>query len=150
MSQYLNFSIRCKDQFIPLNSYSNSNLIYELFSPYVPFEKVCPVTFKMLDAVQREINEALRNNADETAFIKGEKRLVAGFSNTPDEKLRCLSDLKIKEDTLEELTDDYKNCFSITAFLHGMLEEAKYNNTENEFLYAGIACRHPTINDIDN
>lgn len=157
MSQYIQFFIRSEDKFIPLCSFSRSNIIYKVFGYDVPYGNIIPLTESILHVADGYLT------SEEDAIkvrIKKQQDLIESihhFDNTVDDKLEAIHSVTETIGELEYELEPIDRARHLVDFFEAILTEAKYRDsdcpltdyTENTVLYAGIeVSAYPTMNDI--
>ena len=151
MSAYIHFFVRAGDTFCPIATYDRGSKVYEIFhrAPYEQIEVLDE------DILSDYFNEAtiIRDNLKEDR-IKYEKRIetIKGFENSAEEKLELICECEeLIEETDSELRE-VEDTICFIGFLTSILSEILYDVPlgifKGQYLYYGIECYRPTVNDI--
>ena len=151
MSAYIHFFVRAGDTFCPIATYCRSSKVYEIFRR-APYSQI-----KVLDkeVLNDYFNEAtiMRNDLKEDV-IRYEKRIeiIKGFENSAAEKLELIEDVESFLSEANEELREIEDAISFINFLIDILNEVAYDTPEgvdkNSYLYYGVECYRPTIEDI--
>ena len=152
MSMYISFYIREKDSFIPIGTYSRSNVVFQTLQGDVPFEGIRAITKEDLFHYSFEVEKSIKENKEKIDEEEKIKKEIATFNNSVEEKLNEIGGINdfingIKED-IEDLT--HANYFFY--FLQEIIEEIEYDKGSDEDIkkriYAGIEVYKPTLADV--
>lgn len=151
MSSYLHFFLRSGDKFLPLATYGRGSEVYRTFGN-MPYGHVCALTNQTLDSIRAELREGLERSRHELDRIDARIAQIGQFSGSIDEKLEAIY---AEEENFEEVRESIKEgeCTDhFISFLYDILDEARYGGEgidPEAYLYAGIECSNPTIEDIE-
>lgn len=151
MSAYIHFFVRVGDTFCPIATYCRSSKVYEIFHR-APYEQIIVLDKSTLNDY---FNEAtiMRDDVKED-IVQFEKRIetIKGFENSAEEKLELIEDIEISireaKDDLREIEDAICFIGFLTSILNEVLYDAPVGINKDSYLYYGIECYRPTINDI--
>lgn len=155
MSQYINFFIRCNDDFCPIATYSRSTNVYRDFSDRlnVPYEKITPLSKDDLKGVIEEADLKIKAYKKQVEKLEKEISDVSNMNNSIDEKTGMIENIYecIEENNLEIKWEE--NVQSFCSFLDDIIDEVIYDNNTSKFnaskyVYVGIEIGEPTIDDI--
>lgn len=144
MSQYVNFFIRFKDNFIPIADYSRNNMVYQIVNNYVPYEKITVLTENTLDIFYSLAKEKKVEAEEDKQKYERLIKEISSFNNSVDEKLDAIHEYnRYIQETEEEIQEAV---MSMHFFF--FLSEILTTQDSSELLYAGIEIGEPTIGDI--
>lgn len=162
MSQYTQFFLRLdKDKYLPLCSISASNEFSMAFRKRLPYEKICPVTYEMLEEANKTLDSYIQQNKIEISQLISQKNELKNlltketFDEVYDRQVRI-------GDTIQEIREAneyYLAAIGRIDMLMSILEEQKYLDPYGKdkdvptfdpenFLYGGIEAGYPTDADI--
>lgn len=162
MSQYTQFFLRLdKDKYLPLCSIGASNEFSAVFRNVLPYEKICPVTYEMLEEANKQLDDFIKQNKIEMSQLAHKKSELKNlltketFNEVYDRQIEI--DDTIKE--IEEANEYYFAAIGRIDMLMSILEEQKYLDPYGKdkdiptfdcenFLYGGIEAGYPTDADI--
>ena len=161
MSTYIHFFMKIKDNFIPITSYTSSSNYYEFFNKYAPYEKIKNITEKDIEDIRLEVTKAIADIEHDILVTQHEINDIRLSHNSMKEKLEVITEFYSK---IEEFKDEIKSLEEIQSFTHflgDLISEAydlsRYGNNSlfennfnyNEYIYVGIECGYPTVEDIE-
>ena len=152
MSSYLHFFLRDGDKFLPLATYGRGSQLYQLFTDAAPYAKIAPVTNAVLDRIKNDARSSIERSRAEISRIEDRIRLIGTFNNSIDEKIELIHD---QDDFLVEMREDIEEknmAMAFISFLYDILDEAHYGEEgldAEAYLYCGIECGYPKIEDIE-
>lgn len=160
MSQYIQFFIRCEDKFVPMCSYSRSNMIFRAFAYHAPYEKVTPITEHILRAAKNYLKSEEDGIEAKIELYRDMIESIRHFDNDVDDKLEAINSVNADIGELKSELEEIRLAKAFTDILDGILVSAKYrddgdgcplaNYTEDTVLYAGIEVpEYPTMNDLE-
>lgn len=152
MSEYINFFIRYKNNFIPLFDYSRSSYIYKVFREQVPYEKVCSIKYSQLNNIYKDLRDwkeaTLKTIKEKEKGIKE----ISAFNNSVSDKMEAIYEI---EEILCELDEDVKDldfALSLIEIITDIMDTARYIDDYevdlDNYIYAGIEVGMATIEDI--
>lgn len=162
MSQYTQFFLRLdKDKYLPLCSIGASNEFSAAFKNDLPFGKICPVTYEMLDEANQTLDDYIQQNKIEISQLAHKKAELKNlltketFNEVYDRQIEI--DDTIKE--IEEANEYYLAAIGRIDMLMSILEEQNklypYGADKGiptfdpkTFLYGGIEAGYPIDADI--
>ena len=152
MSEYVDFYIRSHgDEFIPLQSFCRVTPIYGTLASVLPYGKIKAVNLFLL-------TQAKQNLESQAKHIKGaielQKETIDFIKNTNDllaDKLDARYDaLRTIEEYDDELDIVKSNINFVEVFVDLLTQLSFYGDYDKDkFLYAGIECGDPSIENID-
>lgn len=151
MSSYLHFFLRDNDKFLPIGTYGRGSELYQAFNDAVPYAKIAPITNAVLDSIKDDLRSSIEGSRAEERRIEDRIQLISSFNNSVEEKIEALYNL---DDYLVEAREDVeaKNlAMAFISFLYDILDEALYGCEgidPEAYIYAGIECGDPKIEDI--
>ncbi len=160
MSQYVEFYLRVGDRFAPIITRSRSTTFYQLVHHCLPYGKVRALGKDVIEEFKNEAKSEIRRLEENIAHQRELMEMISKFNNSVDEKLQAAAE---SQDYIEELEQELASVKSDLAFfevLGDMWEEAEqtrwYKNERpdavidpNEYIYAGVECGFPTLEDIE-
>lgn len=139
MSAYIQFFIRHEDTFLPIGVFSRNNVIYQVFDDIAPWEKLRPISEMHLNDVDNIIKGLIKEGEDALACEAEERKLIASFNNSVEEKLIALAD---HNEFIKEIKDDIKNAEAAQRYvwtLRDILESIEYTDFNKQpYIYVGI------------
>ena len=152
MSEYINFYIRSHgDEFIPLQDFCRVTPIYGILASFLPYGKIKPIDHFSL----RQVKQRLESQAKHIkCAIELQKETIDFIKNTNDllaDKLEARNDaLRIIEEYDDELDVVNSNINFAEVFVDLLTQLSYYGDYDKDkFLYAGIGCGDPSIENID-
>lgn len=152
MSEYVDFYIRSHgDEFIPLQSFCRVTPIYGTLTSVLPYGKIKAVNLFLLTQVKQRLESQAKH-------IKGaielQKETIDFIKNTNDlltDKLAARNDaLRTIEEYDDELDIVKSNINFVKVFVDLLTQLSYYGDYDKDkFLYAGIGCGDPSIENID-
>ena len=158
MSAYIEFFIRHENSFLPIATYSRSDVVYQHFSDYVPYEAIKGIDRDMLRDVMEGVNADKQYFANAIKSIEEDIEMVSKFNAPIDEKMEQIRTMKswIREN--EEMLHELQRVEYFVAFLSDIIEETEYGHLSpyepdrtvapNGYVYVGIEVGMPTVDDI--
>lgn len=153
MSEYINFFIRYKNNFIPLFDYCRSSYIYKVFREQAPYGKVSAIKYSQLNGVYKDLRDW--KEVTLKAIKEKEKTIeeISAFNNSVSDKMEAIYEIK---DTLCELEDDAKNldfALSVVEIIIDIIDTARFTDDYevdlDNYIYAGIEVGIPTLEDLE-
>ena len=158
MSAYIHFFVKIGENFAPIATFSRSNIIFQEFECYAPWERISPVSLQKLQYVRESLNEQIKEDERQIKALEDEIEFLKSTKLGAEELLeRYYSCTEMIHD-FEEGKDEYIHACSFIDFLIGIYDEAntdeKYgenpmNLRADEYIYVGYECgSYVTIKDI--
>ena len=139
MSAYIQFFIRHEDTFLPIGVFSRNNVIYQVFDDIAPWEKLRPISEMHLNDVDNIIKSLIKEGEDALAREAEERKLIASFNNSVEEKLMALES---HDEFVREVKDDIKNAEAAQRYvwtLMDILESIEYTDFNKQpYIYVGV------------
>jgi len=152
MSEYVDFYIRSHgDEFIPLQSFCRVTPIYGTLTSVLPYGKIKAVNLFLLTQVKQNLESQARHIKHEIELQKETLNFIKNTNDLLADKLAARDDaLRTIEEYDDELDVVNSNINFVEVFID-VLSQLNYNGEYNKekFLYAGIECGSPSIEDID-
>lgn len=123
MSQYIEFYIHHKEDYLELSSYSRSSIVYQTFEG-APYGHAKTLTDSELTAAENEIKTKLAFIKEAIQFENEKINLVCKMDNALTEKIELIEDLK---NSINSLNDDLEEATYCHEFI-GILFRIKENN----------------------
>lgn len=151
MSAYIHFFVRVGDTFCPIATYSRNSKVYEIFRR-APYEQITVLDKSTLSDYFNEATIWRDNLKEDIALYEKRIETIIRFENSAEEKLELIME---EERLIEEANNELREiedaiCF--IGFLISILSEVLYDASvginKDSYLYYGIECYRPTINDI--
>ena len=156
MSQYIHIFVRSdKDEFVPIYCGSRSSVIYDTFGEYAPYEKIAPVTADILNKVDDDIDNRLKEYQDGIDKYNKKIDLVSRMTDVSvDERIEYTNDYMAAIDECREDMRQLERARGYVAFLRDILDEKEcavsyYDGRDVPVVYMGIECgTRVSLNDI--
>lgn len=152
MSAYISFYIREKDNFIPIGSYSRSNIIFQIMQAEVPFEKIGAITKDDIFRYSFEIEKFIKEYREKIEKEESLKKEIATYNNSVSEKREAIEEINEYINEIKEEIDDLNHASYYFYFLQEIIEEIEYGEQgEGDIkkrIYAGIEVFNPTLEDM--
>ncbi len=154
MSAYIEFFIKGKDRFYPIASYCRNSEVYRVMSEGAPWEKVRALSVERLNTYRSFMLEDVMKEEKRINEQEHELQLIPTFNNSIEEKIDAIDSVKELIADKKEDIKAAKYVINFIDFLIDIINEVKYGEHEdldpNSYLYYGIECWEPTVNDIVN
>lgn len=152
MSAYIHFFVRIGNDFCPIATYCRGSKVYQIFHN-APYERIAVLDKETLNDY---FNEAtiVRDELKEDV-VRYEKLIgtITLFENSVEEKLESIEEC---ENIIREVKDELREtedtiCFIgfLTSILNEVLYDAPEGIDKESYLYYGVECYRPTIEDIE-
>lgn len=145
MSAYVNFYLRVNDKLAPLGSYSRSNMVYEITSHVLPWEKLIPVTQQMLNNWRDEAENKKQRMIDVKKADEMKCAQIMAANNSLDDKLDAVARIEENYDEMDDFIDECSYTADIFCHLSNIIDDYQYSDDEtqfendyNHYIYAGI------------
>lgn len=149
MSSYVHFFVRKDDVFCPIGTFSRGSGYYQAFCHYLPYEKCRAIPSDLLVTIRGEIKNGIKENERYIKNLEESKKEVNSFNNSIEEKIEVISDLLNSIEEVEFEIEELKVVYAFTRFLDNVMEEAIYTDiSADKYVYAGIECPEPTVDDL--
>lgn len=152
MSQYINFFLRVGDNFAPVGSFGASSRVYRI-ARAAPYEQIQPVAAAQLRHFITKTDQDINKTKEYIAAAQQKKSEIYAANNSLDSKVEyineCINpyiaDARVELEELEWVAGYF---MSLEAALEDVEYDEEHGINQNEYLYFGIECAHPTIEDI--
>lgn len=143
MSSYINFFIRPKDDlFIPIGDFSRSTEIYRRFTNEVPYEKITPISQRLLEDSIDKIQKEIEHLQQRIIKLHDKIKIIPTYNNRISEKEQLMYEYQTE---IENIKDDIEN----NLFFQGILDcylcmiqtiqyDDNFNVDKDKYIYAGI------------
>ena len=152
MSEYVDFYIRSHgDEFIPLQDFSRVTPIYRQLAFFLPYGKIKAIDHFSLKQIKQRLDGQAKHIKNEIELQKETLKFIKNTSESLADKLAARDDtLRTIEEYNDELDVVNSNINFVEVFVD-LLTRLNYNSgyDKDKFLYAGIECGSPSIEDID-
>jgi threonine synthase len=149
MSSYVHFFVRKDNVFCPIGTFTRNSGYYQAFCHYLPYEKCRAIPSDLLITIRGEIKNGIKENERYIKNLEESKKEVSNFNNSVEEKIEAISDLVNSIQETEAENEELKNVYAFTRFLDNIMEEAVFTDTgADKYVYGGIECPEPTIDDL--
>ena len=152
MSEYVDFYIRSHgDEFIPLQSFCRVTPIYGTLTSVLPYGKIKAVNLFLLTQVKQKLESQAKHIKNEIELQKETIDFIKNTNELLDDKLEARNDaLRIIEEYDDELDVVNSNINFAEVFVDLLTQLSYYGDYDKDkFLYAGIGCGDPSIENID-
>ena len=152
MSEYINFYIRSHgDEFIPLQDFCRVTPIYGILASFLPYGKIKAIDHFSLKQIKQRLESQAKYIKREIELQKDTLNFIKYASDLLVDKLAPRNDvLRTIEEYDDELDIVNSNINFVEVFVD-LLTRLNYNSgyDKDKFLYAGIECGDPSIENID-
>lgn len=152
MSEYVDFYIRSHgDEFIPLQSFCKVTPIYGTLTSVLPYGKIKAVNLSLLIQIKQRLESQAKHIKGEIELQKETIDFIKNTSGLLADKLAARNDaLEIIEEYDDEL-DAVNSGINFVGVFVDLLTQLNYYGEydKDKFLYAGIECGDPSIENID-
>ena len=145
MSAYVNFYLRVNDKLAPIGSYSRSNMVYEITSHVLTWEKLIPITRQMLDNWRDEAEDKKQHVIDAKKADEKKCAQIMAANNSLDDKLDAVARIEEDYDEMDAFIDECSYTADFFCYLSNIIDdyqyssdEAQFENDYNHYIYAGI------------
>lgn len=152
MSQYVNFFIKVRNDFIPVGSYSRNSDIYQMFRDWAPYEKITSLNQSAIESFLAENEREIikwRNMFESNQRLEKE---INSWNNSIEEKFDAIENLRETNSQIEETLEEKIRTKSFLHILSSMIEEIRWTNSfeaePENYIYVGIEIGYPTFEDI--
>lgn len=154
MSAYIHFFVRVEDKFCPIATYCRSSQVFELMHLRAPYEHIKALNSDALTNYEIKAKEILDEwNARKRKYEK-RKEIIATFNNSVEEKMEMIHDSDEAIEEIEYEISEAEFVIKFIYFLEHIIREVDYNAPEgidkDNYLYYGIECYRPTVEDIED
>lgn len=106
MSEYMSLYARKDDTFVPLYSESRSNIMFQLLAPFSTFEKVKPLTPRIMrECADRLANEIARLQQN-IYHLNDKINMVRSLNNSLEEKMAAYDELVNQSNEITETLNE--------------------------------------------
>ena len=140
MSAYIEFYLKVEDKFVPIASYSRSNILYEVgHDSGVPWEKIRKLDKELFSEMVNKLNT--RIDAYEMYIDENESRksIIASMLNSIEDKIKALDELQHVIDEMKNSLSEYETAQTEFRFMSELESESGYP------VYIGIEVGEPTV-----
>ena len=144
MSAYIEFYLKIEDKFVPIATYSRSNILYEVgHDSGVPWEKIRKLDRELFSDMTNELN--IRINAYKMYIDENESRksIIASMLNSIEDKIEALDKLQREIDEMKNSLSECETALTEFRFMSELENESTYP------VYIGIEVGEPTVDDIE-
>ena len=156
MSQYIHFFIRHENEFLPIATYSRSTYIYQSIN--APYEHIRAVRKQTVDSIKQDILFDIDKCKEDIKSLTENKSLITSFNNSIEEKWEMISGIDESINESKRILNEMQSAYEFLSFIGNMISEAhdtKYDEDKpnwldpDKYVYMGVECYRPTINDIE-
>ncbi len=152
MSQYMTFVVRKGDVFTPIYTCSRSSDLYQNLKAAVDYGKLSEVRKdELMECIERE-KAYERDLAKDIEAIESNKKLIADWNNSIEEKLEALSRYDLSQQDVRDRIEEAQDTVVRLQFLYDIAEELEYFRDylkKDAGLYAGIEISEdPSLEDL--
>lgn len=158
MSQYLNFYIREKDNFIHFYEISASSVIFPFFrgNGLCNYGKVTKITFSKLREIVNDVVISIQESQDDLARSSKKIEVIEQSNNSLEEKMEALHSILEEEREIKERLEFNEHLKIILDFFMGIIEDFEIRNkysldeTAPYGIYCGFENEEPITKEIIN
>ena len=152
MSQYMTFVVRKGDVFTPIYTCSRSSDLYQNLKAAVDYGKLTEVhKDELVECIERE-KAYVQDLEKDIEAIESNKKLIADWNNSIDEKLEALSRYDLSQQDVRDRIEEAQDTAVRLQFLYDIAEELEYfkdYSKKESGLYAGIEIpEDPSLEDL--
>ena len=152
MSDYMTFVVRKGDTFIPIYTCIRSSAIFQSLKGAVDYGRLAEVhKDELVECIERE-RACARDLEKDVETIESNKRLVADWNNSIEEKLEALSQYDLARQEIRDRIEESQVAAVRLQFLYDIAEELEYFKDylkKESGLYAGIEIpEDPSLEDL--
>lgn len=152
MSEYMTFVVRKDDVFTPIYTCTRSSSIFQNLKGAVEYGQLTEVhKDELVECIERERAYA-QDLVKDVEAIESNKRLIADWNNSIEEKLEALSQYDLSRQEILDRIEGARATALRLQFLYDIAEELEYfkDYTKKESgLYAGIEIsEEPSLRDL--
>lgn len=152
MSEYMTFVVRKGDTFTPIYACTRSSAIFQSLKGAVEYGQLVEVYKDELAACVEREKAYVRDLEKEIDGIESNKRLVAGWDNSIEDKMEALSQYDLARQEICDRIEEVRATAIRLQFLYDIAEELEFfkDYSEKESgLYAGIEISEdPSLKDL--
>lgn len=135
MSQYIYIYAKKNDTYLCLAERSRNSKLYQLFSPYAPYERLDELTSKVLSAAKMSVMRDIKSSQDYIQTQSNLRESVISFNNDIREKLEVIDSIN---ESIKGYTEEIAELKDILCFLNFLDEIMEPYTNKNTKLYFGI------------
>lgn len=152
MSEYMTFVVRKGDTFTPIYTCTRSSAIFQSLKGAVDYGRLAEVhKDELVECIERE-RACARDLVKDVEAIESNKRLVADWNNSIEEKLEALSQYDLARQEIRDRIEESQVATVRLQFLYDIAEELEYfkdYSKKESGLYAGIEIpEDPSLEDL--
>ena len=152
MSQYMTFVVRKGDVFTPIYTCTRSSAIFQSLKGAVDYGRLAEVhKDELVECIERE-RACARDLVKDVEAIESNKRLIADWNNSIEEKLEALSRYDLSQQDVRDRIEEAQDTAVRLQFLYDIAEELEYfkdYSKKESGLYAGIEIpEDPSLEDL--
>lgn len=141
MSEYMTFVVRKGDIFTPIYSCSRSNEVFQDLRGAVEYGRLAEVhKDELVECIKHE-KEYVQDLMKSVELIESNKKLVADWKNSVEEKLEALSQYDLSRQEILDRIEESRDAAVRLQFLYDIAEELEFfkdYSKKESGLYAGI------------
>lgn len=148
MSQYIEFYIKGKNEYLPIGIFSRSNSIYRVMSESVNvpvYDKVVPLKVQHISLALKDATDEKLRFEKRIAELREEKALVATFNNSVEDKTTAIFNINEDIKSYEELVEEINAAIGYLTSLYDIIDAVRYmkDYDMDNYVYCGIECENP-------
>ncbi len=149
MSAYIYFFIGNNNKFLPISTFSRNNTIFEQFHNLVPYGNATRVDREMVNTARSRCNESISHYKGKLDEYEELKNRISTFNNSIDEKMEEIAHCNENIDEIKFYIEEEEYALHFFDFLEVLLNEARWrdNFDENNYVFAGVECNIPGVDD---
>lgn len=148
MSQYIEFYIKGKNEYLPIGIFSRSNSIYRIMSESVnvpAYDKVAPLKVQHISLALKDATDEKLRFEKRIAELREEKALIATFNNSVEDKTAAIFNINEDIKSYEELIEEINVAIGYLTSLYNIIDAVRYmkDYDVDNYVYCGIECENP-------
>ena len=149
MSAYIYFFIGRNGTYLPIGTFSRNNVIFTEFHDRVPYGNYTHIDTEMLNQARSRCNESINHYKGKLDEYEDLKNRIPTFNNSIGEKMEEIARCNENIDEIKYLINEEEYALHFFDFLECLLDEARWrdNFDENNYVFAGVECNIPGVND---
>lgn len=151
MSAYIYFFIGRNGTYLPIGTFPRNNVIFTEFHDRVPYGNYTHIDTEMLNQARSRCNKSINRYKGELDEYEELKNRISTFNNPISEKIEEITRCNESIDEIKYYIDEEKYALHFFDFLERLLDEACWRDfDENNYVFAGVECIIPGVDDENN
>lgn len=152
MSQYIEFYIKGKNEYLPIGIFSRNNSIYRVMNESVDvpaYDKVAPLKVQHISLALKDVIDEKLGFKKRIAELEEKKSLVATFNNSVEDKTTAIFNINEDIKSYEELIEEINVAIGYLTSLYDIIDAVRYvkDYDVDNYIYCGIECENPNGNE---